>query len=156
MSYVDLIESEINASSDDPAYAGGASDTMIAEFEKKLGVSFPTSYRLFLKKFGALSFAGDTYYGITKSGLGATSVPSVLFATQDARSLGDADENMIVIKSSGYGPMYSIDTSIIGETGEPAVVLTELSFKRDGEKLVVYQCFEDFFCDSIRQSINEL
>lgn len=52
---------------------------------------------------------------------------------------------MIVIKSSGYGPIYSIDTSIIGEAGEPVVVETELSFKRDGDKNVICKSFEDFF-----------
>ena len=64
MSYIDLIEAEINASGEDPAYAGGASDSLIAEFEKELGVGFPDSYKLFLKRFGALSFAGETYYGV--------------------------------------------------------------------------------------------
>jgi hypothetical protein len=63
---------------------------------------------------------------------------------------------MVVIKSSGYGPIYSIDTSNIGETGEPVVVETELSFKRDGEKNVIFNNFEDFFCESVRQSIKEL
>jgi hypothetical protein len=156
MSYIDMIEAEINASGEDPAYAGGASDSMISEFEKELGVGFPNSYKLFLKKFGALSFAGETYYGVTKSGLAATAIPSVLFATKNARSLGDADNGMILIKSSGYGPIYSIDTSIIGEAGEPVVVETELSFKRDGDKNVICKSFEDFFCDSVRQAIKDL
>jgi hypothetical protein len=103
-----------------------------------------------------LSFAGETYYGVTKSGLAATAIPSVLFATKNARSLGDADNGMIVIKSSGYGPIYSIDTSIIGEAGEPVVVETELSFKRDGDKNVICKSFEDFFCASVRQAIKDL
>jgi len=63
---------------------------------------------------------------------------------------------MIVIKASGYGPIYSIDTSKVGETGEPVVVETELSFKKDGQKSVIFKSFEDFFCESIRQSIKEL
>jgi len=156
MNYIDSIDAEIHASGEDPAYAGGASDALIAEFEKELSVGFPNSYKQFLKKFGALSFAGETYYGITKSGLTATAIPSVLFATKTARSLGDADSSMIVIKVSGYGPIYSIDTSKVGETGEPVVVETELSFKRDGQKSVIFKSFEDFFCESIRRSIKEL
>ncbi|AYN11034.1 Antitoxin YobK [compost metagenome] len=156
MSYIDIIESEINASGEDPAYAGGASDEAIADFEKALGVNFPLSYKLFLKKYGALSFAGDTYYGITKSGIGATSVPNVVFATKSARADGDANESMIVVKASGYGPIYSIDVSTLGATGEPVIVETQLSFKRTKEKNVIYQSFEEFFVDSIRQAIREL
>lgn len=156
MSYIDILESEINSSGEDPAYAGGASDAVISEFEKALKVIFPPSYKLFLKKYGALSFAGDTYYGITKSGVEATSVPSVAFATRSARVDGDADDYMIVVKASGYGPIYSIDTSIMGSTGEPVVVETELSFKRTGEKNVIHQSFEDFFTNMVRRSIREL
>lgn len=153
MSYIDTVEVEINAAGDDPSYAGAASDSVIADFEKELGVKFPTSYILFLKKYGALSFAGETYYGVTNSGLRATAVPSVLFATKTARYNGDIDDGMIVVKSAGYGPIYSIDTSSLGEGHEPIVVLTELSFKRSGEKVKVAKSFEDFFCHSVRQSI---
>ncbi|MFJ4054301.1 SMI1/KNR4 family protein [Pseudomonas sp. NPDC089743] len=156
MSYIDKLEAEIIASGEDPAFAGGASDDVIRDFESALGVNFPPSYILFLKKYGALSFAGDTYYGITKSGVDATAIPSVAFATKSARADGDADSSMIVIKASGYGPIYSIDTSIIGDDGEPVVVETELSFKRTGEKNVIHQSFREFFSDMIRQAIKEL
>lgn len=156
MSYIDIIESEINASVEDPAYAGGASNEAIADYEKALGVNFPLSYKQFLKKYGALSFAGDTYYGITKSGISATSVPNVAYATNSARADGDANESMIVVKASGYGLIYSIDVSTLGATGEPVIVETQLSFKRTKEKNVIYQSFEDFFVASIRQAIREL
>lgn len=156
MTYIDVIESEMNLSSDEPAFSGGASDEVIAEFEKALGVQFPPSYKLFLKKFGALSFGGDTYYGITKSGLTAAEVPCVCFATKFARDAGDADPKMIVVKASGYGPSFSIDTSQLSPSGEAVVVLTELAFKRDGAKEVMYESFEAFFCDTVRTSIAEL
>lgn len=156
MTCVDVIENEMKLSGDEPAFAGGASDEMIAVFEGSLGVKFPPSYRLFLKKFGALSFGGDTYYGITKSGLTAKAVPSVFFATKDARDLRDADSTMIVVKASGYGPIFSIDTSQLSPTGESPVVQTELCFKRDGVKTVLHDSFEEFFCDTVRTAISEL
>ena len=156
MTYIDVIENEMNLSSDEPAFAGGACDEIIVEFEKALGVEFPPSYKLFLKKFGALSFGGNTYYGITKTGLEATAVPSVFFATKTTRDRGDADSAMIVVKASGYGPVFSIDTSQLSPSGEAVVVLTELSFKRDGAKEVMYESFEAFFCDTVRTSIAEL
>lgn len=156
MSYIDTLAAEIDASGDEPACAGGADNGVISSFEKYLDVVFPESYKLFLKKYGALSFGGDTYYGITKNGLNATAAPSVAFVTKSARARGDADDSMIVVKSSGYGPIYSVDTSIIGSAGEPVVVETELSFKRSGEKNVIYQDFGEFFTDMIREAIAEL
>jgi hypothetical protein len=156
MSYIEVLDAEIKASGEEPAFSGPIGEQAIAEFERALGVTFPESYRLFLRKFGALSFAGDTYYGITKSGLAATAVPSVLFATNVARDQGDADNGMVVIKASGYGPIYSIDTAYVGSSGEPVVVETALSFKRDGAKTVLYQSFGEFLCANVRQAIAEL
>lgn len=156
MAYIDEIALKINAAGGDPAYAGAADEQTINEYEKCLGVKFPSSYILFLKKYGTLSFAGDTYYGITKGGVNAVAVPNVAFATKSARAAGDADEKMVVIKASGYGPIFSIDTSILGERGEAVVVETELSFKRDGEKKIAFQSFEDFFISTIMEAIEDM
>ncbi|WP_110638550.1 SMI1/KNR4 family protein [Pseudomonas sp. CC120222-01a] len=156
MSYIDILELEMGASGEELASVGAVTEEKIEEFERALGLAFPLSYKCFLKKYGALSFAGDTYYGVTNSGVEGTSIPNVVFATANARSSGDADETMIVVKASGYGPIYSIDTSIIGATGEPVIIETELSFKRDKHKKIIYQSFEVFYVDSIRQAIREL
>ncbi|WP_442109124.1 SMI1/KNR4 family protein [Pseudomonas sp. NUPR-001] len=156
MSYIEKLELKINASGEDPAFSGGATDEVIREFEKALGVKFPESYVEFLKKYGALSFAGDTYYGITKGGVDAVAIPSVAFATKSARADGDADDSMIVVKASGYGPIYSIDTSVIGESGEPVIVETKPSFKRTKEKNIIYHSFQGFFSDMVGQAIKEL
>ncbi|MFJ4068643.1 SMI1/KNR4 family protein [Pseudomonas sp. NPDC089996] len=156
MSYIDIIESEILDSGEEPAFAGAFDDQMIGEFENALGLEFPLSYKLFLKKYGALSFAGDTYYGITRGGVDGASIPNVVFATKSARANGDADEAMIVIKASGYGSIYSIDTSNIGVTGEPVIIETELSFKRTKRKNIIYQNFEELYVECIRQAIREL
>jgi len=156
MSYLDLVNSEMEKSGEEPAYAGEAREEIIEAFEKKLNLKFPPSYKAFLKRFGALSFAGDTYYGITKDGLDSKSVPCVAFATQKARFQNDADDNMVVIKASGYGPIYSIDTSIVDSNGESPIIETELSFKRDKEKITVSPSFEEFFTQSIQDAIEEL
>lgn len=155
MNYLETIESEINTSGEELTFAGSASDSLILEFEKEMGLKFPYSYTLFLKKFGALSFAGDTYYGATKSGLAATSIPSVFFATMKARSQGP-DSKMVVIQSSGYGPIYSIDTSINSGPNENPIIETELSFKREPNKKIIFENYELFLLSTIRKAIEEL
>lgn len=156
MTYTDEIAIKINAVAEDPAYAGAADDQTIKEYEKFLGVKFPSSYILFLKKYGTLSFAGEMYYGITKGGVNVAAIPNVAFATKRARADGDADEKMVIIKASGYGPIFSIDASIVGKRGEAVIVETKLSFKRDGEKKIAFQSFEDFFISTIMEAIEDI
>ncbi|YCH32591.1 SMI1/KNR4 family protein [Erwinia sp. D4-22] len=49
-------------------FTGSVDELTIKEFETILGVTFPKSYKEFIKEYGALSFCGDTYYGITPKG----------------------------------------------------------------------------------------
>ncbi|WP_340610024.1 SMI1/KNR4 family protein [Xenorhabdus bharatensis] len=156
MSYIELIEKEMMASGEEILSSGGVDIDTIREFESLLGVTFPESYKAFLKKYGMLSFGGDDYYGITKKGINENQVPCVLFATMGARNLGDIDSRMIKIKSSGYGPSYSIDTNTIGKTGEAVVVETELSFKRDGVKNIIADSYAEFLLTEIREAIEDL
>ncbi|EGO8358851.1 SMI1/KNR4 family protein [Escherichia coli] len=133
--------------------SGPASDQLISAYELSLGTSFPESYKIFLKKYGTLMFNGLSFYGISKQGLSADSAPDVRFVTIEARKLGDIDNNMIKILSSGYGPSFSIDTSTIGEAGEPVIVETELSFKRERNKNIVANNFAEFLLQEISESL---
>ncbi|MGF6232840.1 hypothetical protein QFZ27_006795 [Inquilinus ginsengisoli] len=100
----------------------GAADDMLSAFENRLGVRFPPSYRYFLAKMGTLSFMGHQFYGITKSGLNAESIPCVLWATERSREKGHITDSMLRIKMSGYGPFYVLDLSQRNAEGEGAVL----------------------------------
>jgi hypothetical protein len=156
MNYISNVEKEIKSSGEESFITGGVSDAKIMEFESLLGVKFPESYKCFLKAYGALSFCGDTYYGITQKGKEENQVPCVLFSTLDARSRGDISERMIKVKSSGYGPYFSLDLDILGQNGEPAVVETELSFKSTGDKKIISESYGDFLLMSIREAIEDI
>ncbi|MDE9545566.1 SMI1/KNR4 family protein [Xenorhabdus bovienii] len=156
MNYIDLIEKEMIASGEEILSSGGADIGTISEFESLLGVAFPESYKAFLQKYGTLAFGGDNYYGVTKKGINGDQAPCVLYVTKQARDAGDIDKGMIKIKSSGYGPSYSIDTNTIGKTGEAVVVETELSFKRDGVKNIIADSYAEFLLEEIREAIEDL
>ncbi|AOR63388.1 SMI1/KNR4 family protein [Pectobacterium wasabiae] len=145
---------KVMVNSEESYYGSGpASEEDIINYESELRISFPESYKVFLRKYGTLTFNGESFYGISKKGLSATSAPDVRYVTIEARKLGDIDNNMVQIKSSGYGPVFSIDTSILGDTGEAVVVETPLSFKRDNTKVVVAQNFVDFLLSEIKESL---
>lgn len=151
--YFEDIKNLINDSGIPFSGSGPATEEMITCYEKKLGVNFPESYKLFLKEYGTLSFNGESFYGISKKGLLAESVPDIVFATLAERKLGCIDNQMIYIKSSGYGPLFSIDTSIIGNNNEPVVVETQLSFTDDQEKIVIADNFVEFLYNEIKSTL---
>ncbi|NTS77888.1 SMI1/KNR4 family protein [Catenovulum sp. SM1970] len=133
---------------------GGASEELILAAESRLGIKFPQDYRYFLRKYGALCFESEEFYGLTKYGLQSKSIPCAIFATESAIKLGDISNKMIKVKSTGYGPIFCID--LTGEYENSPVVETELSFKREDRKHLVAQCFADFFYKEIERAIKEL
>jgi hypothetical protein len=145
----------IRESGEEARGSGPATEDVIELYEKELKVKFPSTYKFFLEKYGTLSFNGESFYGISKLGLAAQSAPDVRYTTLKARELGDIDNNMILIKSSGYGPLFSIDVSV-QSGGEAAVVETDLSFKRDGSKKIMAKTFADFLVCEIKKSLEDL
>jgi len=127
------VDELISASGGESRVSGPANKGVIELYEKELEVEFPCTYKLFLEKYGTLSFNGESFYGISKLGLAAQSAPDVRYTMLKARKFADIDNNLILIKSSGYGPLFSNDMSVQND-GEAAVVETDLSFKRDGSK----------------------
>ncbi|WP_265323491.1 SMI1/KNR4 family protein [Cronobacter sakazakii] len=142
----------MSESGEDAQGSGPAADEKIRLYEQELEVQFPYTYKLFLEKYGTLSFNGESFYGISKLGLGAQSAPDVRYTTLKARELGDIDNNMVLIKSSGYGPLFSIDLSVY-KNGEAVVIKTDLSFKRDGSKKMVAKSFAEFLINEVKESL---
>ncbi|EOE5491361.1 SMI1/KNR4 family protein [Cronobacter sakazakii] len=142
----------MSESGEDAQGSGPAADEKIRLYEQELEVQFPYTYKLFLEKYGTLSFNGESFYGISKLGLGAQSAPDVRYTTLKARELGDIDDNMVLIKSSGYGPLFSIDLSV-HKNGEAVVIKTDLSFKRDGSKKIVARSFAEFLINEVKESL---
>ena len=102
-----------------------AGPEMIAEAEKYLGIEFPPSYREFLAAAGCGSFAGRELYGITPSGIAAMGIPSVTFATADARRYG-LPPQFVLIEDPGTEEEYVIDTGELGSDREgPIKVWTQ-------------------------------
>src|SRR5690348_1368623 len=94
-----------------------ASAEMIADAEQYLGIRFPPSYREFLAAAGCGSFAGRELYGVTPDGTGASAIPSVTFATADARRHG-LPSRFVVIEDPGMEEEYVIDTGEVRGDGE--------------------------------------
>jgi antitoxin YobK len=79
---------DIARSDDSSDFGSPAPDDLIKAVENHLGVRLPPSYREFVSSVGWCSVGGREFYGITRSGLEAQAVPSVVFATRDERQNG--------------------------------------------------------------------
>lgn len=153
MDFIDNVNQLLAMSDDVPFMGPAASNRQIIAFEKILGITFPETYKLFLREFGVLDFNGLEFYGITLNGINADSIPCVLFATKDAQKKGEISNEMILVQESGDGYVYCIDWSIVNKNGEPAVVEVPLSYRDTGEKSVVSDNFGEFLITRIQENI---
>lgn len=87
---------------------GGANDKLVAAAESKLGLTFGTQYRAFLKKHGAMSKGSEEIYGVTAD---ENSSLSVVKFTLSQRDIDKAFPNTVaVISPVGNGDHYVVDS----------------------------------------------
>jgi hypothetical protein len=108
--------------------AGPATPEMIADAERQLGVSFPSSYRWFLARYGAAVCKGFCVAGLFEATNEAETPywPHVVTRTLQLRRAGDGHLPVayVSISDDGGDYKYYLDTS--RQTGEdecPVVVL---------------------------------
>ncbi len=99
----------------------GATETVVAEAERRLGVRFPLQYRAYLLRFGWLRFPHDTLYGL------GDDVPApydVVGATEDLRSSHPEPHlaNVVVLADLGNGDQFVLDMDP-GEKEQRVVLL---------------------------------
>jgi hypothetical protein len=99
----------------------GVSDQAIAAAEDYLGIRFPTSYREFVSAVGWCSIGGRDFYGITRDGVAATSIPSVVFATRSEREDGGLPAGLLFVEDSGADEKFVLDTRELNAEGDAPV-----------------------------------
>ncbi|MER5257944.1 SMI1/KNR4 family protein [Streptomyces sp. NPDC002855] len=90
----------------------------MAEAEQRLGVSFPDSYKLFLRELGDCDVAGDEFYGIVmRDGqlLGAVT------ETLDLRESAGMASSLVAFRPDGMGGYFVLDTSRLNPDSEAPV-----------------------------------
>lgn len=129
-----------------------ASTELIADLERRLGVTLPKSYVQMLKDFGVMVFKGHIIFGLGKTGLEGDVAPNVVFATEDRRKNGELTSSMVEIMPSGYGPYFAIDCNDIGASGEATVwQISELGVTDRKEKIA--ESFGNFLLSEVEDLI---
>lgn len=133
-------------------FAGPAPFEEVWVAENRLGVAFPNSYREFLQKYGAGSFAGQEVYGL---GVPEDGLPNVVWATELIRKADDFfPGDLVVIQDSGEGDLLCLATSRMNDQNECPVVqwIPEMSFDEQMFE-VINKTFAGFLLRIARNAI---
>ena len=127
---------------DTPArIVGPVPETAISAAEEALGVTFPPSYRTFLRTFGGIAL--PTHLGIVHDFVGVTSADSdgdVVAKTLRAREERHLGEHLVVVgMGAEYQEWFCLDASKPHANGEYPVVLYDAR-----DNAVDQQFYDDF------------
>lgn len=122
----------------------GLDDAGIQSLEKELGMSFPDSYKVFLKKYGYMSWFGDTLCGYSSDNFS-----NVIYANKKlrARELPEDffpyPEDAFLIKRYAGGGDYMLFEKGSERSGQVGLFLDE-TFNQEVE---TWDSFESFLKD---------
>ena len=134
-------------------FSEGASDDKITSAEEYLGLSFPESYKLFLKNYGAGNIAYYEIYGITKYGsFEDAGVPNGIWLTMQERQSIDLPKELVIVYDTGMEFYFCLDTSQMKNGECPVVAIWNCS---GGTKEVVYESFLEFLMEECIKNVLE-
>lgn len=93
-------------------------DIVIKNAEKKLGISFPDSYKVFLKKYGYLGLGGEEINGLWNSSI----IKHTLYQRQQSNNADPFPLSFVPIYNLGNGEIYCLDTDQMNVQNECPVV----------------------------------
>jgi antitoxin YobK len=96
---------------DEGTFAGPADDATIERAEALLGLTFPPTYRRFLRHLGAGDIWGEEFYGIVDEELEEPLVPNVVGLALAERSAGSLPVHLLPVYALGDGTIFGLDFS---------------------------------------------
>jgi hypothetical protein len=86
----------------------------IAAAEKALGITLPNNYKLFLRKWGNLSFGPIEYYGLTNSlDFDSAGIPNFVWFTLRKREQVNIPDSLVIFQNVNDEIYYCLDTSTL-------------------------------------------
>ena len=134
---------------------GEKSESSLSKAEKALCLSFPPSYRLFLKKYGTCAIAGEEFYGITKvEDYERSTIPNGIWNTLDNRKTSNLPEKMILIYDVGDGEKFALDLRQQKPDGEAPVVAWTPGMSEPEDKLeIIAEDFGTFLYETVERAL---
>ncbi|HET6251254.1 MAG TPA: SMI1/KNR4 family protein [Tepidisphaeraceae bacterium] len=136
-------------SDEENTYKGGASDRQIALAEKRLAVSFPESYRDFLRCFNGGEFTFGRMYRISKGGAGFFDLVDEM--NRASEHLAPFRERSLLLFGDDYsGSYYCLDLS--NTRKRTPVVFWDRGHGEKQLPQVVALTLQDFIIEGLRRN----
>ena len=126
-------------SKQDCEWGRGASESEIREYETALGISFPESYKQFLRLCGYLVWLGQRVRGISQ----AATYGDVRVGTEERRMMSTGTKYSLPTSA------VVLDDDFIMLCSPPNACKVVMWPPEPGCDPAVYDSFEDYFCDKV-------
>lgn len=100
----------INSHLDEADFDGNKDEGLVKLAENYLGVTFPDSYRYFLKKLGCGDIAGQEFYGVINEEKINSGIPDATWITLKHRKQSNLPTKYIIFYDFGDGDYAVLDS----------------------------------------------
>lgn len=128
-------------------------ENQVCDAERKIGFSFPESFRHFLLNYGSGDFGGREFYGLVPGDNNLEEAPNSLWLTLDLRARENLPDDFYVIEDIGDGTTACLLLSHDSK-GECPVVLWDYGEGNVDCPHVLAQSFGEYFYERIDEILS--
>ncbi len=132
---------------------GPRKESLVAAAEAALGITFPPTYRRFVRELGAGAIAGEEFYGVVGGDFVNSAAPDVVWVTLNARVEYGLAHAHVYIYNLGDGTGAYLDTARIDISGECPVVAKHSVPRVDEPVEHMASDFGAFFYTTIKRAL---
>lgn len=137
----------IKAHPDLANFSGPKPESLVVAAEEKLDVKFPSTYRRFLREYGAGSFGSEEIYGVIDENFEESRIPNGIWYTLNERKRYKLPYHLVVIYEPGDGDIFCLDLNSV-EKGEALVIAYNSAYPPEEQrKEVIAKDFGEFLLD---------
>lgn len=138
--------------SDQADFVGPRDPALVSAAERALGVSFPPTFRRFILDLGSGSVGSREFYGVIDDNFATSAVPNGIWLTLDERKKFGLPHSLVIIGDTGMGEYLALDTSMVNDDGEAAIVVWAPGVSiGTGELEIVASDFGTFFLQAVHE-----
>jgi hypothetical protein len=130
-----LLVDLVHENPDESNFAGPCDPDLIMEAERRLGLTFPPSYKYFVEELGTCDIAGYEFIGIFLQRGNKDIIMGSVTETLDARRDSNLPELYVVFYYDGMGGMFVMDTSRLDEENEAPIYVWQAGDSKPGDDL---------------------
>ena len=140
----------------DDDFVGSRDEILIQKAEKVLNLTFPPTYRRFLKQYGCGGIRGLDVYGIGYGGFEAESCSNIVWLVLKYRKNYNLHLELVIISDDGMGNYYCLDCVNVNEFGEGPIVMQYVGHQQPLKEMEkIANDFGEFLLNEVKHYFKE-